>query len=530
MLSNNNWVNPDFLFNKKYTNILKEDKISILEDLIREEKIQSEKSFVLNEMKRIGIEELPYSYSALKPFIDSKTMNIHYNKHYKGYVKKLNNALSKRKGGDVELEDIIKSISKYNDDVRNNAGGAFNHALFWNMLSPKKTNPSKELTDKIKKDFGSLQKFKTTFEEIAKARFGSGWVWLIITNNKKLKVVSTPNQDNPLMNVVKGGGFPLLGLDLWEHAYYLKYQNKRDEYISNFWNVVNWDFVSKMYEMKTKTNLTESVLSKRILMEDNSECTREHEKIIQSIFNQNENVKWTFMRGINNILKSVFSDNWYEKNEYENDTLSGVYDLEGPGRSVINKMNTNYSAFCILLVDVNKVLNVLGRPKIKITNVSPQEQIRQTHNFVKIIDEFKFRIFNKESNTFKKIMEKLVKTNKLGDSAEDLTVKRLEKKFGEGNVIKIGKLGSLRDAIGGIDVEVTNDQFGTSSSQVKSFSKIQEKNGKITIFDVSNVGMYNTDWLIFTNSSKTLVFRNKGVQIIDGNYVIPSENLLYELK
>ena len=123
------------------------------------------------------------------------------------------------------------------------------------MLSPKKTQISKELSDKITKDFGSINKFKSSFEEVAKSRFGSGWVWLIITKSGKLKVISTPNQDNPLMNVVENGGFPLLGLDLWEHSYYLKYQNKRDEYISNFWDVVNWDFVSKMYDMKTKTNL-----------------------------------------------------------------------------------------------------------------------------------------------------------------------------------------------------------------------------------------------------------------------------------
>lgn len=251
------WDNPDVLFNKKYPHNLKETKIDFLNSLINEEKKYSEKTFVLNEMKKIGIEKLPYAYSALKPFIDSKTMNIHYNKHYKGYVDKLNKALSNLKSGDAELEDIIKSISKYNTEIRNNSGGAFNHALFWNMLSPKKTTPSKELKEKIIKDFGTFQKFKNKFEEVAKSRFGSGWAWLVITKNKKLKVVSTPNQDNPLMNVVKDGGFPLLGLDLWEHAYYLKYQNKRDEYISNFWNVVNWNFVSKMYEIKTKTNLTD---------------------------------------------------------------------------------------------------------------------------------------------------------------------------------------------------------------------------------------------------------------------------------
>jgi Fe-Mn family superoxide dismutase len=205
-------------------------------------------------MKKIGIEKLPYSYSALKPFIDPETMNFHYNKHYKGYVDKLNDALSKKKYGDLDLEKIIKSISRYDKTIRNNAGGAFNHALFWNMLSPKPMKLTGELETKIKKEFKSFNNFKKEFETIAKERFGSGWVWLVLTSQNRLKIMSTPNQDNPLMNVIEGGGFPLLGLDLWEHAYYLKYRNKRDEYITNFWKVVNWDFVSDLYSTQVKLN------------------------------------------------------------------------------------------------------------------------------------------------------------------------------------------------------------------------------------------------------------------------------------
>lgn len=218
-----------------------------------ETRIVNEKTF-LNEMKKIGIEKLPYAYSAVDRFINKETMDVHYNKHYKGYVDKLNKAISKRRGGDKELEEIIKDISKYNKKIRDNAGGAFNHALFWKMLSPEQQKCSGDIYDKITIDFGSYRDFKSKFEEVAKKRFGSGWVWLVLDKNNKLKVISTPNQDNPLMDVVKGGGYPLLGLDLWEHAYYLKYLNKRDDYIKNFWTVVNWKFVNKLLNSKLPKN------------------------------------------------------------------------------------------------------------------------------------------------------------------------------------------------------------------------------------------------------------------------------------
>ena len=237
-------------------------KLESKAELIKEEIISQDKrgyqDFLITEMKRIGIEKLPYSYSSLKNFIDSKTMDVHYNKHYKTYVKKLNDALSKKDSGDVELEEIVKSISKYNTTVRNNAGGAFNHAMFWKMLSPKKQKVEGDVVEKIKKDFGSYNEFKKEFEETAKERFGSGWVWLVLTKNNKLKIMSTANQDNPLMNDIKGG-YPLLGLDLWEHAYYLKYQSKRDEYIKNFWDVVNWEFVNKLYKLRTDKEINENV-------------------------------------------------------------------------------------------------------------------------------------------------------------------------------------------------------------------------------------------------------------------------------
>jgi Fe-Mn family superoxide dismutase len=228
------------------------NKVNLLnEQIILEEKKSIRKEFLM-EMKKIGIDKLPYSYSALKQFVDPETMDIHYNKHYKGYVKKLNDALSKKKYKDVELEEIVQSISKYDTKIRNNAGGAFNHALFWKMLSPNKQLPKGEILEKINKQFGNIKKMKDEFNLVAEDRFGSGWVWLVITKTNRLKIMSTPNQDNPLMNIVEGGGYPLLGLDVWEHAYYLKYQNKRDQYIKNFWNHVNWEFVNELYLNRTK--------------------------------------------------------------------------------------------------------------------------------------------------------------------------------------------------------------------------------------------------------------------------------------
>jgi len=239
-----------------YENIQK--KINLInEQILLTEKETIRKDFIL-EMKKIGIDKLPYSYSAMKQFVDPETMDIHYNKHYKGYVKKLNDALSKKNYKYEDLEDIVKSISKFNTKIRNNAGGAFNHALFWKMLSPKKQLPKGDILEKINKQYGNIKKLKDEFNETAKERFGSGWVWLILTKTNRLKVMSTPNQDNPLMNIIKDGGYPLLGLDLWEHAYYLRYRNKRDEYIKKFWNHINWEFVNELLLSKTKKPLTEN--------------------------------------------------------------------------------------------------------------------------------------------------------------------------------------------------------------------------------------------------------------------------------
>ncbi len=187
---------------------------------------------------------LPYDYDALEPHIDAKTMEIHYNRHHAGYVNNLNNALKDRQHG--SLESIMKSMSSYPVSVRNNGGGHYNHDLFWEIMSPNGGGqPRGDLLSAINRGFGSFEQFRERFSNAASTRFGSGWAWLVVKNGD-LIVTSTPNQDNPLMDVVpqEERGTPILGIDVWEHAYYLKYQNRRGDYISAFWNVINWDAVS----------------------------------------------------------------------------------------------------------------------------------------------------------------------------------------------------------------------------------------------------------------------------------------------
>jgi Fe-Mn family superoxide dismutase len=195
-------------------------------------------------------EALPYAYNALEPVIDAQTMELHYSKHAASYAKNLKEAADAEKiDTSKPVEDLLANVSKYSTKVRNNGGGHYNHELFWKSMTAKGTGkPSGKLLSAIEKDFQSFDAFKTKFSDAAKNRFGSGWAWLVVDNNKKLTIGSTPNQDNPLMDVSDLKGFPLLGLDVWEHAYYLKYQNKRPDYIEAWWKVVNWDFVQKRYE------------------------------------------------------------------------------------------------------------------------------------------------------------------------------------------------------------------------------------------------------------------------------------------
>jgi Fe-Mn family superoxide dismutase len=191
--------------------------------------------------------DLPYAFDALEPHIDARTMEIHHDRHHAGYTNNLNAALEGTDAANHTIEDLLANVSKHGAAVRNNGGGFYNHSLFWEVMGPNKGgSPSGDLGADIDAAFGSFDAFKDAFAKAAATRFGSGWAWLIVTE-KGLQVSSTPNQDNPLMDVAEVKGTPILGLDVWEHAYYLKYQNKRPEYITHFWEVVNWDAVAARY-------------------------------------------------------------------------------------------------------------------------------------------------------------------------------------------------------------------------------------------------------------------------------------------
>ena len=194
------------------------------------------------------IRDRPYATNALEPNIDQLTMEIHHGKHHNAYVTNLNNALKGTDAESLSIEEIVKHISKYPMAVRNNGGGHYNHSFFWKIIGPNGAGkPSGELAAAIDKTFGSFDAFKEQFAAAGATRFGSGWAWLIVADGA-LKITSTPNQDNTLMDIAEVKGTPVLGIDVWEHAYYLKYQNRRPDYIAAFWNVVNWSEVEKLYK------------------------------------------------------------------------------------------------------------------------------------------------------------------------------------------------------------------------------------------------------------------------------------------
>ncbi len=192
--------------------------------------------------------QLPYAYDALEPHIDARTMEIHHSKHHNAYTTNLNNAIA---GTDLEgktIEEILSNLDLKNAAVRNNGGGFYNHNLFWRVMSPDGGGqPSGDLAEAIVRDFGSFDEFKALFSKAGATQFGSGWAWLCVHKGGKLEVCATPNQDNPLMPGVSCGGFPILGMDVWEHAYYLNYQNRRPDYIEAFFNVINWSEVARLY-------------------------------------------------------------------------------------------------------------------------------------------------------------------------------------------------------------------------------------------------------------------------------------------
>lgn len=193
--------------------------------------------------------QLPYAKDALEPHIDAQTMEIHHDKHHAGYTKKLNAAIEGTSDDKKSIDELLKELDPTNTAVRNNGGGFYNHKLFWEVMGPDGGGePTGEVAKAIENDFGSYDNFKDQFSKAAAGRFGSGWAWLTVHNGGKLEISSTPNQDNPLMPFVSTAGEPILALDVWEHAYYLKYQNKRPDYIAAFFNVINWDKVNELYE------------------------------------------------------------------------------------------------------------------------------------------------------------------------------------------------------------------------------------------------------------------------------------------
>ncbi len=214
-----------------------ESKINLINNHIRSKNI----------MSKFELPQLPYAYDALEPYIDKMTMEIHYTKHHNAYVTNLNKAIEGTENEGKTLYDLFSTISKLPAAIRNNGGGHWNHSLFWTLMKQNGGgNPTGKVADAITSAFGSFDEFKSKFSTAAATRFGSGWAWLIVQDGK-LVVSSTPNQDNPLMDVAEVKGTPILGLDVWEHAYYLKYQNKRPDYIENWWNVVNWDKVNELF-------------------------------------------------------------------------------------------------------------------------------------------------------------------------------------------------------------------------------------------------------------------------------------------
>jgi hypothetical protein len=399
------------------------------------------------------------------------------------------------------------------------------------MLTPKPKKLEGPLYEKITKQFGSFTAFKKQFDTVAKERFGSGWVWLVLTAKNTLKIMSTPNQDNPLMNVIEGGGFPILGLDLWEHAYYLKYRNKRDEYITNFWKVVNWEFVSKLYEMRTETKLLESIKLEKLLTESKEAqfCDAKEVQFYRELIN-NPKIKKLYQDGVTNILKEVFSQFWVDSTNKE---MSGFYGVESKeGRSILNNLNTNFNSFCLLTKAVNNQIDGIGKSEKKFDFSKKENRtIREISRLLKAIDHFKNKIFTRNNQDFINIIKVLKKLWDRGQKSENDVFVKIEKYFGDSATLeKIGGHGQKEDAIEGVDLKITLEGK-EYTAQIKQFSTMSNNNGKITVKDTGNVKPYDVDWMIFINtkSNKVLIFENKPIKN-HNQYVFNEKSLLHEIE
>jgi hypothetical protein len=343
--------------------------------------------------------------------------------------------------------------------------------------------------------------------------------------------MSTPNQDNPLMNVIEGGGFPLLGLDLWEHAYYLKYRNKRDEYISNFWKVVNWEFVQRMYEMKIETKLLESTNFQKLITEskDPQFCDPKEVIFFRDLINNNR-IKRIYQDGVTDVLKKRFSQFWVDGTTQE---MSGFYGVESPeGRSILNNLNTNFNAFCLLVKAVNKQIDNIGKPEKKFQFWKEEKRNpKETARFISALDHFKNEIFTKENEDFINIIKVLKKLWDRGQKSENSANKKIEDYFeGKAKIEKIGSHGAKMDAFKGIDVMINLD--GTEySAQIKPFSNIIVNGDQIELMNTGNVKHYTVDWLIFINpkTNKILIFKNEPISDKD-KYVFNINSLLHEIE
>ena len=259
-------------------------------------------------------------------------------------------------------------------------------------------------------------------------------------------------------------------------------------------------------------------------------CNPQQTEEIRLLFNNNPTVKNLFKNSINQILKEVFHEYYYDKDKYSPGEMSGIYNLEMSGRSVINKLNTNYNAFGILLRDVNKVLSSLQQPLIDFKYRKSQDQITEVHNLNKFIYDHKHRIFDTNSSTFQSIMMVMGQTHAWGQKREDSTTIILKKQFGDKNVNQVGKLGGSDDMIGGVDCEIIINGE-TKTAQIKPFTHIKTEDGLTYVMGTANVKKYNTKWLIFSkNNKEILVFENDNSKIINGNFVFPEEKLIYTLR
>jgi hypothetical protein len=284
-----------------------------------------------------------------------------------------------------------------------------------------------------------------------------------------------------------------------------------------------------MYEMRVETKLTESTKMKQIISEGKSEmCSQSENEFYRMLFNVNSDVKWTYMNGINKIMKEVFPENYISTPE--NDQLPGVYNLEGPGRSVINKLNTNYTSFCILLKDLNKVIaSIPNKKPISFMDKTPGEQKKEVERFIKAIDHYKYRIFDKDSATLHNLLRTLTEKDKAGSKREEITASILKRHFGKDVKVEvIGELGSKKDAIQGVDLELTKDSI-KHTAQIKPFRKMVVNDDGITLEGTASVKIYNTDLMIFQKGKNVLIF-NKKPKIVRGNFVFPVDSLMYNIQ